>query len=696
MWPSVREFFTQCADGFRLIPTRLRWVLGLGFATILLSVTGLTVFLASSMPGREAVEALNVMPQATVFYDAADAPAFVIAREHRIVVPLSSMSPKLIDAVVAIEDRKYFDHDGFDPLRIAGSALAVIRAGKAVQGGSTITQQLARQSVGREKTLQRKLKEFLFALELERTLSKDEILELYLNRVYLGDGLYGAEAASRGYFGKPAADLTAAEAALLAGLLQAPSAYAPTVSVEKAQARRGVVLRAMLETGALSKDEYEQADREPIELRDSLRIGETSGLYFKEEVRRQLVQRLGSERLAEGGLSVYTTIDVARQEAAERAVAQGLQALEGASRRSSPQRPEPLQAALIALDPQTGAVRAMVGGRGFAESPFNRATQARRQPGSAFKPFVYAASLEAGYRPDDYIERLDEPLQLPEEAWTPDDEHADESSELTLRAALKTSSNRAAVRLLDDVGLERTLNTARAFGFDNLPPVPSIALGSGEVTLQAITAAFGAFANGGLVSAPFVIRRIVDRSGAVLFESNETPRRALTVENAYRMAEMLSEVINHGTAWKARQMGFTLPAAGKTGTTNDFRDAWFVGFTPTIVAGVWVGYDQPRTIRANGYAADVAVPIWTGFMKAATAGQKPLWFKRPPGVKSFETLRTSASAAGEATAEAAPLLESAPLQLGAPKAEQPRKRGFWARLFGIGKDKKKASNRESP
>jgi 1A family penicillin-binding protein len=673
MWQGLRDFFTRYTQGFQLLPRRLRWALALGMALASVAVFGVIALVFSSLPERNAVQALRVMTQANVFYDAADAPVFMLAREHRIAVPLSGISPNLISAVVAIEDRKFFDHEGFDPARIFGSALAVMRAGKAVQGGSTITQQLARQSLGREKTLRRKLKELLFAIELERTLTKNEILELYLNKVYFGDGLYGAEAASRGFFGKAASELTAAEAALLAGLLQAPSAFAPTVSVEKAQTRRGVVLHSMLETGAISQAEYEQADREAVTLRDNLRVREPNGLYFKEEVRRQLVQLFGSERVVEGGLRVYTTLDLPMQRAAEQTVAKSLRELERAPApvarasyrgASDSGGSDALQTALIALDPQTGAVRALVGGRDFDQSPFNRATQARRQPGSAFKPFVFAASLEAGYGPDDYIDRLDQPLRLPEEDWTPDDEHV-ESTSLSLRTALKTSSNRAAVRLLDDVGLERTLATVQSFGFDDLPHVPSIALGSGEVTLQAITAAYGAFANGGLVSRPFLIRKVMDHDGTVLFAWQEPARRVLTPENAYRMADMLADVIDHGTAWTARQQGFTLAAAGKTGTTNEFRDAWFIGFTPTLLTGVWVGYDQPRTIRANGYAADVAVPVWTEFMKAATRGEKSQWLKPPPGIKRSEGLRNIAT-----------------LQEGG------KRRSFWARLFGLGRDNK--------
>lgn len=624
----------------------------------------------ASVPDRDGIRALGVMAQASVLFDMDDRPVFTVAKEHRIDVPLSDLSPDLIRAVVAVEDRRFFEHEGFDVVRILGSAIAVLRAGKAVQGGSTITQQLARQSLGREKTLRRKLKELLIAIELERHYTKREILELYLNKVYFGDGLYGAEAASRGFFGKRASELTLAEAALLAGLLQAPSAYAPTVSLEKAQARRGVVLQAMRDTGAISVREHERATRAPIEVRDGLRRHEAIGLYFKEEVRRQLVQQFGWERVSEGGLRVYTTLDLAKQRAAEAAVRQSLREIERTLSRaqtvkndrataSGVESNEVLQAALVAIDPETGAVRALVGGRDFERSPYNRATQARRQPGSAFKPFIYAAALEAGYRPDDEIDRLDQPLRLAQATWTPDDHSTD--SALTLREALRVSSNRAAVRLLDDVGLERTLKTVRAFGFKQLPNVPSVALGSGEVTLAAITEAFAAFANGGLVSRPMLVRRVVDREGTVLFDMDEPARRAIAPETAYRMADMLADVMDFGTGSAARRLGFTLPAAGKTGTTNAFRDAWFIGFTPTLVAGVWVGYDQPRTIRANGYAADLAVPLWTRFMKIATRGDAPRWLDGPRGPEDGE--------------------------------RPPRRRGFWARLFGLGDERPRSGDR---
>ena len=623
--------------------------------------------LLGSIPTRKELTAFSSMSSANVLYDIADREVFTIAKEQRIEVPFSQISPDVVKAVVAIEDRRFWEHDGFDPIRIVGSAIAVAESGELVQGGSTITQQLARQSVGREKTLQRKFKELLFAAQLEHYFSKQEILELYLNKVYFGDGLYGIEAASRGYFGKKCSELNVAEAALLAGLLKAPSTYAPTVSPEKAEARQSVVLKAMLDSKAITRDQYDKALHTQIELYDGLRSEEPYGRYFKEEVRRQLVERFGAERVAEGGLKVYTTIDPAMQRAADAAVEQSIAEIEKTLPKKQARGPKAspptvdqgganapeLQAALMSIEPATGYVRAMVGGRDFVKSSYNRAILSKRQPGSAFKPFVYAAAVEAGYGPDDMIDGL---YDVANASWSPDDEHNDDVEALSLRDGLRLSSNRAAVRLLDEVGLKRTIKSASGFGFEDLPVVPSVALGSGEVTLAQITAAYGAFANNGSVFKPILIRKVLDRDELLLFESQERPQQAIRPVTAYLMADMLRGVIDSGTAYGARQMGFTLPAGGKTGTTNDYKDAWFIGFTPSLVTGVWVGYDQPQTIRRNGYAAEIAVPMWTRYMKVATKGQKAAWFSQPRG------------AIRDARVNPPPPLED--------------KRSFWSKIFG--------------
>jgi penicillin-binding protein 1A len=576
------------------------------------------------------------MAQATTLLDARDQRAFTIYREQRLEVPLTRISPHLARAIVAVEDQRFYEHGGIDLVRVAGAAFNNVRKGARAQGGSTLTQQLARNSfLNAEKTYTRKLKELVLARRIEAEFSKDQILELYLNKVYFGAGLYGAEAAALGYFGKPAAELSLAEAALLAGLVKSPSAYAPTVDLARATSRRNLVLTVMRDAGVISPTEHAKAVREPVVLQDSLRRAEGYGQYFKEAVRRELVERFGHARVYEGGLRVYTTIDLGMQRAAEDEVARALQEIEARQaarrRKGAPAETARLQAALVALDPQTGDVRALVGGRDFGESPFDRARQARRQAGSAFKPFVYAAAIEAGYSPASLITNLDEPIDTPQGAWTPEDEHL-ESPVMSMRTALRTSSNRAAVHMLADVGIPSAVSLAKRMGVGDVPSVPSLALGAGDVTLLSMTAAYGAFANQGLLPVPRLIRRVETADGEVLFESTTAPARVISESTAFLMTTMLADVVDRGTAWPARRVGFTLPAAGKTGTTNEYRDAWFVGFTPRLAAGVWIGYDQPRTIMAGGYAGELAVPLWGRFMKLATKGNAPDWYEAPEAV----------------------------------------------------------------
>ena len=630
-------------------------------ALVLAFVVAISALFAG-LPGREELRTLGEMPQATTLYDVRNRPVFTIFKEYRIDMPLSGISPHLRRAIVAFEDQRFEDHRGIDYVRILGAAWADLRAGRKAQGGSTITQQLARQTfLTREKRLWRKLREIALAMRIEGMYTKDEILELYLNKVYFGDGLYGAEAAARGYFGKSASDLELSEAALLAGLVNAPSVNAPTVNMSRALARRTLVLRTMHEQGIITADAFERASKEKMALRDVLRREEPHGQYFKEEVRQQLVKQFGWERLSEGGLKVYTTINLDMQRAAEAVVAQSVEQIEqrrakrlflkrGRNSRNGnagtvTPEPDRLEAALVSLDPTTGEVRAMVGGRDFKSSRFNRATQALRQPGSAFKPFVYAAALEAGYSPASLVTRLDEPIQTFEGAWIPEDEHSTAPA-MTVRAALRTSSNRAAVRMLEQVGIEKTVDQARKMGLGNVPSVPSIALGSGEVTLMAMTSAYAAFADEGQLRPATFIRRVEDADGAVLFRRGPRSKEVVSPKTAFLMTSMLSDVINYGTANRARQEGFTLPAAGKTGTTNDYVDAWFVGFTPHLVTGVWVGFDKPRTIIANGFAGELAVPMWARYMKQATAQDKAEAFKAPQGLTAVSVCRETGKLPG--------------------------------------------------
>jgi penicillin-binding protein 1A len=627
--------------------------------TMFLSAGMLAWFTADitvGLPDREALRGIGDMAQSTTIYDARNRPVFTIFKEQRIEVPLTKMSPHFIQAVISVEDQRFYDHSGLDPIRLGAAVLRNIEEGRRAEGGSTITQQLARQSfLTRDKTFRRKLKEVIVAAYIERLYSKSEILELYLNKVYFGDGLYGVEAASRGYFAKSASDLTLDEAALLAGLIQSPSSYAPSVNLDRAVARRGVVLQTMVSSGAIDEATAERARKSEVRLVNGMEIKETSGLYFKEQVRRELVERFGWQRVYQGGLRVATTLDPELQAAAERIVEKGLQEIEqrrgfaheprgevvktgGAGK--APEAPQYLQGALVAFDPTTGHVRALVGGRNFDESRFNRAVQARRQAGSAFKPFVFAAALEAGHSPATVITRLNDPTLTPQGQWVPEDEHTTASS-MTLRTALRTSSNRAAVQLLNTVGIDKAVHYAERLNVGTPPSVPSLALGAGDVTLLSLTAAYGAFANRGVVRQPTFIRRVEASDGTVLYEDPGRSEQAVSEATAFLMSSMLSDVVNSGTGYRARQVGFTLPAAGKTGTTNEYVDAWFVGYTPSLVTGVWIGFDQPATIIRNGYAGELAVPIWAGFMKIATRGDKPEWLARPSTVTGLNVCRVS-------------------------------------------------------
>lgn len=710
------------------------WI-GIGAAIVYVART------VSAAPAYDAVRTVGSMPRATTVTDANGRHAFTIFQEQRLHVPLSRVSPHLIRAFLATEDRRFFRHGGFDLIRVAGAGWNNVLSWRAEQGGSTITQQLARLAfLTPDRTFRRKLQEVIVARRLERAFSKGQILELYLNKAYFGDGLYGVEAAALGYFGKHAADVDVAEAALIAGLVKSPSTYAPTVSPDRALVRRNLVLRAMREWGAIDEAAYEAARRRPLMLTDALRREEAYGQYFKEEVRRQLVERFGWERVYREGLRVETTLDLDLQKAAEAEVARTLAEVERRQGRRARSTAERLQAALVALDPRTGEVRALVGGRSFGESRFNRVTQARRQPGSAFKPFVYAAALERGFTVSTVLRGLDQPIMTPAGAWVPADGHV-EADALTMRNALRVSSNRAAVRMLQDVGVAAVVEYADRFGMSAMPAVPSLALGSGEVTMLSLVSAYGVFANRGELAAPRFIRRVTTGTGQVLYETAPEVRAVVRPATAYLVTSMLEGVLDGGTAAHARRLGLTRSAAGKTGTTNDYHDAWFIGYIPGLVTGVWLGYDQPRTIVRDGYAAQLAVPLWTRFMVTATREMPPEEFSAPSSVTAaticplsgrlatpachrdpampvyteyfeqgsepidycpYHTVRqappvtvasTIVAAMGDPPAaadagDAAPPSEmrpADPVPAGPPAPPPAKKRGFWARVFGIGR-----------
>ena len=586
---------------------------------------------------------LEAGPESTLVYDTNNELVSALFEQHRIGVTLDRISPHVVNALIAVEDKRFFDHHGLDYRRIVKAAMANTQAGEIVQGGSTITQQLVRSLLlSREQTYARKLKEAVLAQRLEERYSKQEILEAYLNRIYFGEGYYGVEAAALGYFGKPAAELDVIEAATLVGLIKGPSHYAPTRFPERARERRNLVLDEMRGAGMLGVDEARIAAEGPVQVLakhhdlhspDAVRSREAG--YFREVISRELLERFGADAVYTGGLRVYTTLDPRLQALAEEAVVSRLRTI-------PPQRgvSEPLQGALVAIEPNTGFVRAIVGGRDFGESPFNRATEARRQPGSAFKPFIYATALESGLMPSSELEGLDQPIDTWEGPWLPAGDH--EASRVRLRDALALSSNRAAAHLLQDVGLRRTLDLVSRFGIASpMPMVPSVALGTGEVTLMELTSAYGVFANHGVWTQPTVIRRVEDRAGHEIYRAKSSERQVISKETAYLMTSMMADVVSRGTATTARSAGFVRKAAGKTGTSNDYTDAWFIGYTPEIVTGVWFGYDTPHAIMRRGFAGVVAVPAWARFMTAATSGGTEKWFERPGSLVPVKLCRIS-------------------------------------------------------
>ncbi len=584
---------------------------------------------------------LDVGPESTLLYDSNNNLVGAVFEEHRITVPLDQVSRHLTNAVLVTEDRRFFDHDGIDLRRIVAAFLANTRAGAIVEGGSTITQQLVRSMLlDRDRTYRRKIIEAILARRLEESYSKRAILEAYLNRVYFGDGYYGVEAASIGYFGKPAARLSPGEAATLAGVIKGPSIYSPTKNPQGCKERRDIVLTLMHEDRMLSDEEFATASQTPVQA--MLVSGDKAGLpdarhahgaeYFRDAVTRELIDRFGADAVYTGGLRVYTTLDRNLQRLAETVMVTRLHGLNGGE--------DPLQGALVAIDPQTGFVKAIVGGRSFQETPYNRAIEARRQPGSAFKPLIFAAALESGLSPGSQLDGLDEPILTQEGPWLPNGEH--ETNVTNLRTALAFSSNRAAAHLLQEVGIHRTLDLVQRMGISSpLPAVPALALGTGEVTLYELTSAYGVFANRGVWKEPTLIRRVVDRSGREVYVSPASERRVLSEATAYMMASMMSDVLDYGTAASARAQGFKLHAAGKTGTSQEYTDAWFVGFTPNLVTGVWFGFDKPRPIMNRGFASVVAVPAWVRFMTSAMRGIKEQWFDMPGALVKMRICRLS-------------------------------------------------------
>jgi len=539
--------------------------------------------------------------------------------ENRTPVVLTDVPEDLIQALIATEDTRFYSHRGIDLRGIARALYRNVRAKKVLEGGSTLTQQLAKVLfLTPERSYARKLKEMALALKIEQRYTKREILTLYLNQMYFGSGAYGVEAASQIYFGKKVKDLDTAECALLAGLPRSPKYYSPFKSPENARNRRAYVLNRMVATRILTPAQAEEAKKAPLPLQPALKTGGPAP-YFVEYVRQKVEERFGSSILYSGGLNIYTSINDELQNDAEQAVRSGLPRIEA---RHGKKGSSPLQAALIAIDPASGHIRAMVGGRDFSQSQFNRAWQAQRQPGSAFKPLIYAAALDRGFGAADILD--DSPLTIKvdnKKTWTPENFTRTYEGPVTMRKALAQSLNIPTVRLLEKIGVDSAILYAKKLGIKSpLTPYPALALGSSDVTLLELTSAYTVFDNHGIRVGPVSILSITDSTGRVLFANDALPEQVIKPETAYLITNLLKGVIERGTAWKARELG--RPAAGKTGTTNDFRDAWFMGYTPGLVAGVWVGYDDHRSIGPRETGARTALPIWLDFMKTLDNREK--------------------------------------------------------------------------
>jgi penicillin-binding protein 1A len=523
-------------------------------------------------------------------------------------IPFDLMPRHILDAVLAIEDRRFFDHYGLDPMGLLRAMLANLRAGRYAQGGSTLTQQLAKNLfLTSERSLRRKIEELMLALWLEARLSKQDILELYLNRVYFGSGAYGVEAAAQRYFGKSARSLTLGEAALIAGLLKAPSRYSPAANPALARSRGRLVLRRMLATGRITPVDEMKAAYRPIAFAPPRPgRGPTGYEYAVEYVLEHLPPLIGATPKE---IIVETTIDAGIQRQAQAIVEHAL-ATEGRAAGAS-------QAALLILDTD-GRIRALVGGRSFAESQFDRATTARRQPGSAFKPIVYLAALESGLPPDASIQ--DAPITVG--GWSPRNDNGLYQGTVTLRQALAQSVNTVAVRLQRDVGAARVMALARRLGLkSDLRDSPTLALGTSEVSLMELTGAYGTLASGGLSVSPHAVRRVRTGEGTVLYARAAARQRLLVApDHVGAMSDMLNAALVSGTGRRALLPRH--PSAGKTGTTQEFRDAWFVGYTSHLAAGVWVGNDDARPMQ-RVMGGGLPARIWREAMLAAHEGLVP-------------------------------------------------------------------------
>src|SRR6267378_2738725 len=710
------------------------------------ATTGLLLVYTTDLPQVDALEAYRPS-SITELYDDHGHVIGSFALQRRVVAGYDDFPPVLRDALVSIEDKDFYRHSGINFWRIVGAAYRDIESAGKVQGASTLTMQLARNLfLSADRSFHRKVQETMLAIQIERRFTKPQIFTLYANQIFLGHGVYGFEAASEFYFSEPAKNLTLNQAALLAGVPKGPGIYSPVYHPDRAQKRRNLVINAMLEDGKITAAQAADA-RSATLILHLAHDSNSLAPYFVEEIRRYLESKYGSDQVHEGGLKVYTSLDVDLQKAANQAVLDGLAAYErrhgwkahlenivaqgltiekyshpdwddepeisgyihavvtssgtgiatlkiahyaaaltqsdaawtqqklpnilktgdicyvrilslfaNGAARVSLEQDSGAQGALVAIDNATGGIKAMVGGRDFNQSKFDRATQALRQVGSSFKPYVYTTLIDQGASPDDTI--LDEPVtfETPSGPYSP--HNYDEKFEgiITLRRALAQSRNIPALKLANKVGIKSVIDYAERFGITSkLPPYLPVALGSAEITLIEQTSAYSVFPNDGVRITPRYITKVTDYEGRVLEEDFPEVKDAISSRTARIMTGMLHEVVMHGTAIAASKMPF--PIAGKTGTTNDFTDAWFVGFSPSTTCGVWVGYDEKKSLGAKETGAHAALPIWMNFMIAAMsskdmAGKDPGDFQPPPTPPASPSQKVDTPDTAPATEEA--------------------------------------------
>ncbi len=703
----------------RTLVGRMLFALLVLLSALVGATSGLLLVYTTDLPQVDALEAYRPS-SITELYDDRGRIIGSFALQRRVVASYDDFPPVLRDALVSIEDKDFYRHSGINVVRIAGAAYRDIESGGKVQGASTLTMQLARNLfLSPDRRWQRKVQEAMLAIQIERRFTKAQIFTLYANQIFLGHGVYGFEAASEFYFSKPAKELTVAEAALLAGLPKGPTVYSPITHADRAQKRRNLVINAMLEDGKITSAQAADARSAPLVLHLA-HDPNSLAPYFVEEIRRYLESKYGTDQVHEGGLKVYTSLDVDLQEAANQSVLDGLAAYErrhgwkghlenvvaegavldkyshpdwedepevngyvhalvmsagpgiatlkfgryvaalgqsdlawtqqkvadilspgdicyvrllalgaNGAARVSLEQDSGVQGSLLAIDNATGGIKAMVGGRDFNESKFDRVTQAMRQVGSSFKPYVYTTVIDGGASPDDTI--LDEPVNFDTSSGPYSPHNYDEKFEgiITLRRALAQSRNIPALKLANKVGIKTVIEYAARFGITaRLPPYLPVALGSAEIALIEQTSAYSVFPNDGVRVIPRYLTRVTDYEGRVLEEDFPDVKDVISERTARIMTSMLREVVLHGTGVAAAKLPF--PVAGKTGTTNDFTDAWFVGFSPTMTCGVWVGYDEKKSLGAKETGAHAALPIWINFMTAAMAGKDVGDFQSPP------------------------------------------------------------------